>query len=288
MYLVLTSTPNAPGGLFETIEKEPNSLYYKMVLTYEYGLEGNHPIYSKEQIEKAKLSPDFGREFEGKYLGQIGNVISPIAIDRCISTGEVLAKTAPLDDWSIPTDYVMSIDIGWGSSNTSIIVSRFVNRKVQIIYSKEFTRPVFGDIMDEIWRLKNKCNSLQNILLDASATEAYTALCQEFNQNPSLQYLKEKQAYAKKVNKPLETYLLVTPVPFGTQGRQMLAHTRRIIEEQEDNGTALVGISKQFGDLITSCRSAYATEDLLDKDQTLFPDSFDSLRLNLSWYRWSK
>jgi len=285
--IIICSTPRAPGGLLQSIELEQNSLYYRLFLTYEHGLEDPNPIYSKEQIDQARLSPDFGREFEGKYLGLVGNVFSTTAIDRCISTGETLAKTAPLDDWSIPTKYVMSIDVGWGSSNTAIMISRFVNNKVQIIYSKEFTRPVFGDIIDEIWRLHRKCkgSSLQNIIIDAANTELYTALCQEFNQNPSLQYLKEKQAHAKQVNRPLEEYLFVCPVPFGTAGRQMLSHTRRIIEEQEDNGTALVGIHPSFEDLITSCRSAYATEDLLDKERTVFADTFDSLRMNLSYYR---
>jgi hypothetical protein len=82
-------------------------------------------------------------------------VFSQLAIDRCIETGESLAKTAPLDDWSVATQSVLSLDPGWGSSNTAIMLSRFVNGKVQIIYSKEYTRPLFQDIIDEIWRLKD-------------------------------------------------------------------------------------------------------------------------------------
>jgi hypothetical protein len=191
----------------------------------------------------------------------------------------------------------MSIDVGWGSSNTAIIVSRFVNGKVQIIYSKDFTRAVFSDIIDEIRRLYNKCNgkdNLQCIIIDAANTELYIALCQKFKQNPSLEYLREKQLHAKKVNRPLEEYLFVCPVAFGSQthgGQQLLAHTRRIIEEQEDeDGSALVGIAKtkQFEDLITSCRSAYAVEDKLDKERTVFADSFDALRMNLSYYKFDK
>jgi hypothetical protein len=185
----------------------------------------------------------------------------------------------------------MSIDIGWGSSATAIMVSRFVNGKVQIIYSKEFQRPVFQDIINEIWRLKNKCNgNLQNILMDAANTELYTTLCNEFNQNPSQQYLRYKQAWCKKVNTYLENHLFVIPIPFSTQGRYMLNHTQRMIEEQEqeDDGTALVGIHKQFEDLITSCRSAYAIEDKLDKERTVHVDTFDALRMNLQFYRWSK
>jgi hypothetical protein len=284
-HFLLVSTPKNPGGLMQ------DSLYYKMFLTYEYGLEGPRPIYSKEQIERARKSPDFPREYEGQYIGLTGNVLSPIAIDRCIKLGEEIDKTAPIDNWSIDTSYVMSIDIGWGSSATAIMVSRCVNNKVQIVYSKEFAdRPLFQDIINEIWKLKTKCNNnLKNIIVDASATELYTALCTDFNQPSSLIYLQGKQLWCKKVNTYLGNHLFIVPVAFGSQthgGRDMLNHTQRIIQETEDDGSALVAIHKQFNDLITSCRSAYSTEDKLDKERTVHADTFDALRLNLSWYKW--
>jgi hypothetical protein len=292
-HILLVSTPKNPNGLMQQIELEQNSLYYKMFLTYEYGLEGPRPIYSKEQIEKAKKSPDFPREYEGQYIGLAGNVLSSVAIDRCIKLGEEMDKTAPIDNWNIDTSYVMSIDIGWGSSATAIMVSRWVNNKVQIVYSKEFAdRPLFQDIIDEIWRLKTKCNNnLKNIIVDASATELYTALCTDFNQPSSLKYLQDKQLWCKKVNTYLGNHLFIVPVAFGSQthgGRDMLNHTQRIIQETEDDGSALVAIHKQFNDLISSCRSAYAVEDKLDKkERTVHADTFDTLRLNLSWYKWN-
>jgi len=70
----MVSTPNAPDGLFEKIEKEPEetSLYKRIMLDYTYG---GGKIYSKEDIEKAKQSPSFERECNLKYLGRIGIVI---------------------------------------------------------------------------------------------------------------------------------------------------------------------------------------------------------------------
>ena len=55
-YIVLVSTPNAPNGLFEKIEKEPEAscIYKRLKLDYTYGL---NRIYTKEEIEKAKKSP---------------------------------------------------------------------------------------------------------------------------------------------------------------------------------------------------------------------------------------
>ena len=287
-FLIVSSTPNKPLDMMDQIMKEdPGTSIWKQIwLDWRWGI---GKIYDKEEVDKIRNSRSFEREFNLKFAGLAGNVLSPVAIDRCIDLGEKLATTAPLDDWNIPTNYVMSIDIGWGSSNTAIMLSRFVNNKVQIIYSKEFARPVFQDIINEIWRLKAKCNgNLQNILMDASATELYTSLCSEFNQNPSQQYLRDKQAWCKKTNTYLENYLFVVPIPFNPAGKQMLNHTQRMISETEEDGTAMVGIHPQFNDLIYSMRSAYAVEDKIDKERGSFPDSFDSLLMNLSYYRWSK
>jgi hypothetical protein len=230
-----------------------------------------------------------------KFAGLEGNVLSQTAIDRCIALGERMNETAPIDNWNIETSYVMSVDIGWGSSSTAIMVSRFVNGKVQIIYSREFERrTIFSDVLNEIWRLKSKCGTkLKNIIIDASATELYTTLCHEFNQNPSLKHLQETQKMAKDYNTYLGSYCFIVPVAFGSSihgGKTMMNHAQRMIEETEDddNGsTALLAIHPSFQDLIDSCRSAYAVNDKLDKDRTVHNDSFDSLLLNLSWYKWN-
>ena len=102
-----------------------------MFMDYVYGLD---KIYSKEEIEKAKRSPSFPREYELQYLGLEGNVLSSTAIDRCISLGEAMEKTADIDNWGIETKYILSLDPGWGSSSFAILISRYVNGKVQIIY----------------------------------------------------------------------------------------------------------------------------------------------------------
>ena len=71
-FIVMVSTPNAPDGLFEKIEKEPEEtcLYKRLKLDYTYGL---GKIYTAEEIQKARQSPSFDREYDLKYLGLIGN-----------------------------------------------------------------------------------------------------------------------------------------------------------------------------------------------------------------------
>jgi hypothetical protein len=52
-YIVMVSTPNAPDGLFERIEKEAEDtcIYKRIFLDYTYGI---GKIYTAEEIEKAK------------------------------------------------------------------------------------------------------------------------------------------------------------------------------------------------------------------------------------------
>ena len=65
--LIMVSTPNAPEGLFERIEKEPEDqcLYKRLFLDYTYGL---GRIYTEDEILATKASPSFEREYNLKYL----------------------------------------------------------------------------------------------------------------------------------------------------------------------------------------------------------------------------
>jgi hypothetical protein len=85
-YIVMVSTPNAPDGLFERIEKEAEDtcIYKRLFLDYTYGV---GKIYTAEEIEKAKASPSFEREYNLKYLGKIGNVFHTKDIEAAIEKG---------------------------------------------------------------------------------------------------------------------------------------------------------------------------------------------------------
>jgi hypothetical protein len=61
-WIVMSSTPNAPDQLFDHIEQEPKDtcLYKRILLDYTYGLDR---IYTREEIDAAKASPSFEREY---------------------------------------------------------------------------------------------------------------------------------------------------------------------------------------------------------------------------------
>ena len=94
-YIVMVSTPNAPGGLFESIEREPEEtcLYKRLKMDYTYGL---GKIYTKEEIDKAKQSPGFEREYDFNTWVKIGNVFNSLQIDKAIELGEQYTRVYQL------------------------------------------------------------------------------------------------------------------------------------------------------------------------------------------------
>jgi hypothetical protein len=141
-WIIMVSTPNAPDGLFERIEKEPEEtcLYKRLFLDYTYGLDR---IYTRAEIEKAKASPSFEREYNLKYLGLIGNVFHTKDIDSAIEKGK---KYNP-DAINMYSRKSLGIDPGFGSSPFGLLVTEWIDNQIQIAYAEEFDRPDFNQMI---------------------------------------------------------------------------------------------------------------------------------------------
>jgi hypothetical protein len=126
-YIVMVSTPNAPDGLFERIEKESEDtcLYKRIFLDYTYGI---GKIYTAEEIEQAKQSPSFEREYNLKYLGRIGNVFHTKDIEAAIEKGRKYNPDTIGSSYF--TSKSMDIDPAWGSSAFGIVVTQWIDRIV--------------------------------------------------------------------------------------------------------------------------------------------------------------
>jgi hypothetical protein len=117
----MVSTPNRPDGLFQNIEKDPNSKYHKIILTYEVGL---GKIYDPVEIKKKMNEQEFPREYMGQYLEKIGNVFTSSQIDKCIELGkEFDALKIPVSLYTLKS---VGIDPGFSSSSTGIVVLEHV------------------------------------------------------------------------------------------------------------------------------------------------------------------
>jgi hypothetical protein len=71
----------------------------------------------------------------------------------------------------------------------------------------------------------------------------------------------------------------ILPISFGTEHKQLLSHLHVMVSQ------GYLAIPKQHDKVLTSLRTAYAKELSLDKEQTSYDDSLDSLRLALRGYK---
>ena len=128
----MVSTLNAPDGLFEKIDKEPEHtcIYKRLKLDYTYGL---GKIYTVEEIDKAKQSPSFEREYNLKYLGLIGNVFHTADMERAIKKGKLYDP----DVFIGYTQKSIGLDPGFGSSPFGVVITEWVNNRIQILHADE-------------------------------------------------------------------------------------------------------------------------------------------------------
>ena len=206
-YIVMVSTPNAPGGLFETIEREPENacLYKRVCLDYTYGL---NRIYSQEEIDKAKASPSFEREYNLKYLGLIGNVFHRSDIENAIAEYDIEIKA--INDYAVKS---MGVDPGFGSSAFGIVVTRLVNGKIQIVYADEYERPDYNEMLRKIFGLVTGYG-IDHIYVDGSNPEIISNLKSGLGERSKPEQYGPLIERARKHGRPLENYMKVIPCPF--------------------------------------------------------------------------
>jgi hypothetical protein len=168
-YIVMVSTPNAPGGLFQNIEQEPDNtcIYKRLLLDYTYGLD---KIYTREEIEKAKQSPSFEREYNLKYLGLVGNLFRPDTIDKAEQLG---LKYPDFENFDSCFEKSMSIDPAFASvgSKFAIVVTEYRDDIIRVLYAEEFGKATTEGMLEEIRKIRQRFMILGDnyrIYVDAS------------------------------------------------------------------------------------------------------------------------
>jgi hypothetical protein len=262
-FIVMVSTPYAPDGLFDSIEKEPEEscIYKRILLDYTYGLD---KIYTREEIEKAKVSPSFEREYNLKYLGGIGNVFHTKDIDAAIEKGKLYDPNPP----NAFAKKCMGIDPAYGSSSFGIVVTQFVDGQVQIVHAEEYKRPDFNEMLEKTWNLIVKY-TVQKIYIDGANPSFIKSLKMQWG---------ERSDY-ENVPKEQKQFMRVEPVNFNQEHKEMLGHCKLSLER------GYIAINPAFDKLIISLRTAVAEENTLDKESMSYPDIFDAYRLALKDYK---
>jgi hypothetical protein len=273
-YIILVSTPNAPGGLFETIEREPDEscLYRRLKMDYTYGLD---KIYTPQEIENAKKSPSFEREYNLKYLGLIGNVFHTDDIDAAIV--EYDPDDPNVNEYALKS---IGIDCGFGSSAFGIVVTRISDDKIQILYADEFERPDYNQMLDTVLNLLMKYKYCK-IYVDGANPEFIRSLKYQLGEESNPLYYNDAIERARKHRMLIEDVMNVVPVHFSTEHTSMLEHCKMLLEDDR------VMINPKFNKLITALRTAVENGvGKLDKELTSYDDVFDAYRLAMKYYKY--
>jgi hypothetical protein len=275
-YIVMVSIPNAPDGLFERIEKESEDtcLYKRLLLDYTYGID---KIYTANEIERAKQSPSFEREYNLKYLGRIGNVFHTKDIEAAIEKGR---KYNP-DDFNrvYLTSTSMGIDPAYGSSAFGIVVTQWADGIVQIMHAEEYHRPDYNEMLSTVYGLMSKYD-VDLVYIDGANPSFIKSLKLQIGED--LDYEKVIARYrAEGLGDSWSKDMKIVPVNFNTEHKAMLGHCKMIFET---NGGRIAINPDKFDKLITSLRTAVDNDGVLDKESTSYNDIFDAFRLALKFY----
>lgn len=282
-WIVMVSTPDSPEGLFERIEKEPANtcLYRRLFLDYTYGL---GKIYTAEEIQAAKASPSFEREYNLKYLGLIGNVFHTKDIEAAIEKGRAAGSSKSYSY----TQKSVGLDPGFGSSAFGVCITALEDGMINVLHAEEYPRPDFNFMIEKTVELLEEYNitfdSRCRIFMDGANPSFIRALKEAVDEDINYE---QQVAYYKKTYPTvydlefLQQNTFVIPVPFAKYHREMLSHCKQMLEYR--NG--YVAINPKFTKLITSLRTAVEKGDgTLDKDATSHDDLFDAFRLSLQFW----
>jgi len=135
-HIIMVSTPNLPGGLFETMEFEETSLYNRIQMNYEHGL---GKIYTKEQIAKAKESPSFEREYNLKYGYGVGDIFE--GIDDIIEKYDLEKKGGRS---------CVTADPAFGFSKFGIVAGEVLDGIAYVKEANEYARPSPSAMLDRM------------------------------------------------------------------------------------------------------------------------------------------
>lgn len=151
-YIAMVSTPNLPLGLYDTMEREENSIYIRKSMGYEVGLD---KVFTKQAIEKAKQSPSFEREYNLQYGYGIGDIFQ--GIDDIIQEYDTLPQMGRK---------CLAGDPAFGSSNFGICGGEQLDAILYVKDAKQYPRPSPSAMLDVMIKLANTYDG--NVKIDGA------------------------------------------------------------------------------------------------------------------------
>jgi len=138
-HIIMVSTPNLPGGLFERMEKEDPSIYTKIQLPYTVGVRDG--MFTDEEIMEGRKSPSFEREYNLKYGVGIGNIFPYQLVDMCTLDYDLSLRDG---------QKLITVDPAYGSSQFAIIGFEKLDGIIYIKEAEQFKRPSPSAMLDRL------------------------------------------------------------------------------------------------------------------------------------------
>ena len=298
--IIMVSTPNEPGGLFQKIEREielgkqglaPKSMYSDLQLNWEAGLDqpekGIRGIFTREEIERQKLTPAFEREYNLSYGFGLGNILAEPQIKKSeelgIKLGSVVDNSFEIEtlSFNVYSRKIMGVDPGWnddrGSKFGITVVELLENIEIEkdvhgtvirVLYSKEHEKIDYQDAMDICWKLVVKFD-IERIYVDGSQNNVIRSLKHNFG---------EEMDYHSDDSDQANWH--VYPVSFAKESRILLQKVIKFMNKEK------ITINPYFNNLLSELRTARHEEYALSKDKKSGAtyDEMDSFRLCLKHF----
>lgn len=159
---------------------------------------------------------------------------------------------------------------------------------INVLHAEEYPRPDFNQMINTTVMLLDEYNvtfeGRSMIFLDGSNPSFCRALKAAVDEdiNYEQQIAFYKKSYPSVYDLQfLQQNMFVIPVPFAKYHKEMLAHTKEMLEYR--NG--YVAINPRFTKLVTALRTAVEKGDgTLDKEATSHDDLFDAFRMSLQFW----
>ncbi len=299
-WIVPITTPGMPGGINERMDEEETKAieqgktprYKTFRFNYEWGL---YKIYRPEDIERARESPSFEREYNLKYGYGIGNIYQEVWIGNALLKGRRL-KHIPV---SLTSKKSMGLDPAHGSSKFGVSIIEYLpyaNYKLgtdppefepatnikRVILSAEFSRELYEKMLDMCYNWIKEYN-IDWIFCDGSQTDFIRSLKGKIGEETEYEKLIQR---ARKYGSNFADYMSVIPVLNQEDGKNLVDQAKywmgvsKTIAIDEDNCKPLIG----------QMRSARQKDTgVLDKDKlttksTTF-DALESFHYSLKYFK---
>lgn len=151
-YITMVSTPNLPLGLYDTMEREEESIYVRKALNYEIGL---GKVFTPEAIEKARRSPSFEREYNLQYGYGVGDIFQ--GIDDIVEEYDVSLSSGRK---------CICADPAFGSSDFGICGGEQLDGIGYVKEARQYKRPSYNTMLDVMAEMSAKYD--RNAKVDAA------------------------------------------------------------------------------------------------------------------------